>query len=579
MEEETKVPSYIDCAASGNKIYTWIRGYDGRLTTRKTPISKYSYLFIPNNSEEEIYKNIYGVPMKRVDFKTPYNMRQYAETHSDVHESDVDPNYKYLIDNFYDSDLSSPYNLLYFDIEVDFDLEDGYGYPTPDNPFGEINAISTFDCYLNRYIMYVPNHLKGKFELSDTRDGYPVETVWCSSEREMLQQFKAGIEHIDIMTSWNGESYDIPYIMERVIENFGLEEAKTFLCRNDIPAYKRTFINKNGQEVSTWNIYGRVHLDMMEIYKKFKPGEKRSFSLENIAQHELGEGKVHYEDNLGSVYRENPEKFFDYSLHDSRLLKMLNEKTNIINLAVLLSRGACSRISDVTGSVKLIDQDFIKFCRRYNIVVPDAKFENKNAKYDGAVVFDSVEGRHEWVIAIDVASMYPHAIILLGLSPETMIFQCLNGYDDFVHITTKNDQHGKIKIKNVKTEEVFEILPSEMNGIIKENGYTISGNGTIFDGSMGLFATYMREGFALRKKYKKMMEQAQASGDKDSERMYDLYQNVFKLKINSFYGITGNDTFRFFILDIAKSITITAQVIAKWQTFHGQKALNIIKGE
>lgn len=559
--------SYIDVAEHKGKIHCWTRDHSGELSYEKADVPY--HLYMRDNTGDATYKDIYGHPMKKVEFESSKKMKAFAESRKDiVAESDVSSVYRFLIDHFTDADTTSPYNVSLFDIEVDFDLADGKGYPTPKNPFGEINAFSIYDTHFDAYVMLIPDHLKGVVSLEDEREGKHVEIVWTKSEKDMLRKFAEYLEHVDITSAWNGLSFDWPYIMERAIILFGDKKAKTMFSRNGIPARRRDFVNNFGEEVWSWSFSGRPFLDMMELFKKFHPGEKKSFALNSICEEVLDEKKIDYQGDLGKLYREDPQKFFEYSLHDSRLMKLLDDKKKVIDLAVTMARSSAALFDSVTGTVKIIEQKFKKFLRlKDNLVLPDADYV-EGAKFEGALVYDTIAGYHKWMFTQDITGLYPHVIMALGLSNETALFQCKNRYDDYVHIMDKDYHDVDVTLVSKTGDEDIIAPAGDIYKILKEEGWTISANGTIFNGKMGLLAEFVEEIVITRKKYKKMMFEATDASDDYHAGLYNLYQLVYKVFANSLFGCIGNGAFKCFDSDLAESITITGQVVNKFQSMY-----------
>ena len=563
--------SYFSIAETNDSLHCWGRDKDGDLYHDVIPLSDTLYAFIKDNTGKAEHFSIYGDPLKKVYFEDKKSRHEYSMSR-ECFESDVRPMYHYLIDHYSDCDVNAPYNICYFDIEVDFDLEDGRGYPTPSNPFGEINSIQCFDTLRQKYFMFIPSFLKGTVWLEKDKEGYPVEIVWCRNEREILRRFAEYLEPVDILTAWFGAGFDLPYVMSRAKLCFGEKEALRMFCRDDVPATVREYVNAYGEDAQDWTLYGRTHLDMMELFKKFHPGEKKSFSLDAVAEEELGEKKVEVEDDLGSLYRENPQKFYEYALQDARLLRLLDEKQQVIGLAMMMARMSCAHPKDVTGTVVLIESGFMKFCRQKgNIVLPDRK-ENSKEKFDGAIVYDTLEGRHEWVMTVDLTGLYPHTMMMLGLSMENWLFQCKNGYIDYINIMTRSDSLIQMTDKN--NDEVLNIEAKHIHDWIREEGLTISANGSIFSGSMGLLSEYVQSIVDTRKKYQKMKRE---TSDAPLIALYDLWQQVFKILGNSLYGCIGNASFRLFHIDLAKSVTLTGQVISKWQCYKANALVEELK--
>lgn len=560
---------YIDAVESGNNIHLWLRDMDGKLIEQKIPTSKYLYAYVRDNTGSPDMQDIYGNPMKKVSFEDKWEFRKWCKTATNLCESDIAPVYKMFPDLFVDAPRNAPVNVLFYDIEVDFDLDDGLGYPTPKNPHGEINSFQAFDTFLNRYVFILNEKFKDTVILQDK--DYPIDIYYVRNERELIKTISEVIDHVDIMTAWFGAGFDLPYIIERAIHHFGEKEALTMLCRGGFPAKRREFYNDFGEDVWEWTLVGRHHLDMMVLYKKFIPGEKESFGLGSVCEVDLGETKDEYDGDLGSLYRENPQAFFNYALQDARLLKMLDDKHQIIKLAIMMARMSCVKFGDVTGSVKPIESGIAIFAHKRGIVLPDKK-DNEKEKFPGAIVYDTIPGRHGWVFTIDLNSLYPSVMRMLGLSPETLVMQLLGEYEDYIKVMTK--QHVPVRVYLEREKEEITVMADELEQIIRESGYCIAASGAIFDGRMGLLAEYVEDLVFSRKKYQKLMKEAASDNNFLLSETYDLYQKVMKLCANSSYGVTGEKSFRLYDLRLSKAITLTARVVSKWQAWKSNHELN-----
>ena len=578
----TKRNGFIDAYENKDEVIVWSRDFNGKLIEDSFPVNNYLYCFIKANRKQSgviPMVDIYGNEMKQVFFDTKWDLVNYRKSRKNLCESDVKVSNRVLLDEFSDCHMDTPLNTIFYDIEVEFDLSDGLGYPTPENPHGEINCIQFYDVKIGEYVMIT---LADEVEITDKYDNIPVNIIFCKTEMELLRTFSDAIDHVDILLGWYTESYDIPYIMVRSIKLFGEDRAMRMYCRNGLKGSKREFYDENSTLKTSYTLVGRQNTDMMESYKKFIPSEKKSFSLDAVCEEDLGMNKLDYEKDLGTLYRENPKRFLEYALHDVRLLKMLNDKHKIVELMINMTRSSCVMCRDATGSVKLIEHDLLKFCHKKGIVLPDKK-DNIKEKYEGAVVYDTVNGRHGWSGSVDLTSLYPKVMEMLGLSSETMLFQCIGEYEDYVHIMTRNDEFGEIEIENVLTLERTKVLPSDLYELIKEEGWCISGAGTIFNGEMGLLAQYVHEGFELRSEYRRLMEECFNKGDTNGGEMYDLYQRVVKVaRLNAVYGASGNENFVMYDIRLAKSITLSAQIVSKQQAYAANKyiseSMEIIEG-
>lgn len=561
-------PFYIDTAKTRDEIYHWVRNEDGTVSTVRHDIGDYSYCFIPaNDGNHYPYKDLFGRMVKPVYFNSPWELRSYSEDHPSSLESDVQPINRFMMDEFHDADIEWPYRLAFYDIEVDFDLSDGNGYPTPENPFGEINSIQIFDTHKQEYVLFLPQKKANVIHLTD--EEFHIEIVPTLDERDMLELFAEYIKEFDFIGGWYTAGFDLPYIMERAIYQFGRSKALTMFCRDGFEAKSREYINSiNGKEEVDWTLIGIQHFDMLELYKKFNPGEKPNFKLDTICELEGVGRKVDYDGDLGELYRTNPQKFYEYAIHDVRLLKDLDIKTDTMKLAITMSRESCVAVKDVSSTVKPIENGFMIHCKKEGIILPNKK-KNQKQKFPGAIVYDTINGVHKWATSFDLTALYPSVMIMLGLSTETLVMQVEEGYDGFIAVVTESDE-----IVNATLEDTLECIPvtgKELNQIIKENGYTISANGTIFDGSLGLLSAYVKSVFNKRVEQKRLAKEYFNAGDKANGTRYDLFQKVTKIRANSLYGCIGNEHFRLFDLRMAKSITLTGQMISKHQAIEANK--------
>lgn len=567
---------YVDIKQTKDKVIVWERDLEGTLHRVTYPIRDFCYAFLKDNTGAETeYTSIFGDPVRKVNFNTPYDLREYAKGRDNLFETDISPLYRVLVDQYRQTDAAAKARILLYDIEVDYDLSWGKGYPLPENPYGEINSFSMIDFYNKEYYMIVPDKHEGKIVLKDEIGGFPVTTIFAKDEKEMLLFFCDLLDEldIDVFSAWNGEMFDISYIMERLIKCFGESRAKTMMCRDGFEAKKREFTNENGQDIWTWDLVGRVHIDMMMVYKKFTPGTKRSYSLDSICEEEIEMKKTVYDGDLGNLYRRDPQRFFEYSLRDSQLMFYLEEKINIVQLAILMARQNCVKFGDVMGSVKPIENGLLAFCReKGNLVLPDRSGKVKAGKFDGAIVYDTVPGRHGWMFSIDLTALYPSAMIMLGVSPETLMMQCMGGYEDYIKIINKSSE--MVEVELIQENSLITLPAFEIEALVREEGFTISANGTIFRGDLGILSEFTQSVFQRRKAYKDKMKE---SKDKELIKRYDLFQKVFKILANSIYGACGNEYFRLFDIRIAQSITLTGQMISKFQAIKANQLVEEVK--
>jgi len=604
----------IDAIDTKTDIIVWCRDNDGELHKVTSPVNKYTYCHVrANGGDNHQYFDMFGNPLRKVNFKSKWDLREYRDSRSNLFESDVSPSYKMLLEEFSNSSVSSPINVCLYDIEVEVDLGLGKGYPTVNNPYGEINLIQVYDNYHNCYRVFT---FLDDIEIEDEYESIAIVMVVCTDEADLLSQFASYLEPMDVISGWFSAGFDLPYIMRRAEIHFPAI-FKTMFCRDGFDAKYRKFYDENGSEQHEWTLIGRQHIDMMVSYSKFIPGEKPSLSLDSVAEIDLGLRKVSYTGDLGELYRENPREYIRYGVHDVRLLKMLDKKHNIINICKTLARETCTLMKDTTGSVKVIEHGLMKYCRQFNIILPDKK-ENIRESFPGAIVYDTINGKWKWMFSSDLTGLYPSIIIMLGISPETFVFQLIDdqpepeenqarshkhtpiegiiiqpkkkkkkkttntmmsphGADSYVKVIQRS--HELVNLQDVNTGITTQMKAYEVDDLIRETGCCLAASGAIFTGEAGILSRFVKTIFDTRNAHKKLMGEYARTGDDHNRALEDLLQRVYKILGNSIYGATGETSFRLFDIRLSKAVTLSGRIVSKWQAYKCNELVNALGGD
>jgi DNA polymerase elongation subunit (family B) len=388
--------------------------------------------------------------------------------------------------------------------------------------------------------------------------------VKCKDEYSLCKQFMALWTKVcpDIITGWNTKFFDVPYLINRFRKLLGEDEAKMLSPWKYITERKTRI---NGRELIAYDVVGVASLDYIELYKWYAPGGKsqESYRLDNIAQVELGKGKIAYDeyDNLHSLYRLNYQKFIEYNIKDVELIVELEEKLKLLELGVTLAYDTKSNFEDIFAQTRMWDALTYSYLREKNIIVPPREVKEKDGMFEGAYVKVPQTGLHNWVASFDLNSLYPHLMMQYNISPETLIEP-----EDYT------DEMRKVISSGVTIESLLK-KQIDTSGLVN---VTLTPNGQFFRTDIqGFLPKMMEEMYEDRSKFKKMMLAAkqQYENEKDPNKLYEIekriakYNNIQlakKVSLNSAYGALGSQYFRFYDLRMALGVTTAGQLSIRW---------------
>jgi DNA polymerase elongation subunit (family B) len=542
-----------------------------------------------------------------------------------LHESDINPIFRCLYDN-YKGTPSPNLHVAFFDIEVDFDPKRGFS--SPDDAFSPITAISVYLNWLDRnFTMVIKPKGMTSEDAQEVVDRFE-DTILCATEKELLEIFLGLIDDADILSGWNSEGFDIPYIHNRIVQVLGKEETRKLCLWGKYP--KKREYESYGRETITYDLVGRIHMDYLQLYRKNTYHEMHSYRLDFVGEYEVGEKKIHYEGSLDKLYNEDFYKFIEYNRQDVMLLVKIDRKNKFIELSNNLAHENCVLLGTTMGAVALIDQAIVNEAHDLGMVVPNRKRdEEERETYGtdddddddsvnitgvvGAYVADPKEGMHDWIGGVDINSLYPSAIRALNMSPETVIGHIRSEHTDkLIYKRMKqekksfadawNGMFGTLEYNLVMNQDLtpitvdFEdgstttVSAGELYDLVFNSGkkLIISANGTLFTMEKkgiipGLLARWYAERKQLQaemKKYAKMAdEEADAEKKAEYKKLTDFYdqrQLIKKILLNSLYGAIGNPGSRWYDPRVAQSVTLSGRCIVK----HMQSKINeIITGD
>jgi DNA polymerase elongation subunit (family B) len=531
------------------------------------------------------HRTIYGTPVSR------FSTRNGKEFHKEqkiqgsgkrLWESDVNVVYRSLSEHYLGADAPK-LQTCFFDIEVDFDPEKGFSPPS--DPFNPITSITLYLDWLGQLItLAVPP--KGMSWEDAVAIGNKFEnTFMFEKEADMLDQFLNLIDDADILSGWNSEGYDIPYTVLRTNRVLSKDDTRRFCLWGQYPK-KRTF-ERFGAENVTFDLIGRVHMDYMQLYRKYTYEERHSYSLDAIGEYELGERKTAYEGTLDQLYNQDFETFIEYNRQDVALLFKMDQKLRFLDLANELAHDNTVLLPTTMGAVAVTEQAIINEAHQLDMVVPNRNRDDLGeTQAAGAYVAHPKKGMHDWVGAIDINSLYPSAIRALNMGPETIVGQLRPIMTD--GLIKERRASGRSfadawegLFATLEYTAVMEMQAGTEITVDWENGestvhtgaelwkmifdsntsWILSANGTIFTyEKKGIIPGLLERWYAERKELQAKKKDATEAED---IAFWDKRQLVKKINLNSLYGAILNPGCRFFDKRIGQSTTLTGRSIAK----------------
>lgn len=535
------------------------------------------------------YHSIYGDPLSKVVCKSwkDYIKEQKIHSTHKLFESDINPVFRVLEGQYLGRDAPK-LNVAFFDIEVDFDPERGYA--SPEDAFMPITAIAVHLQWLDTLVcLAVPPKTLTIEQARELIKDIP-NTILYESEHEMLDTFLNLIEDADVISGWNSEGFDIPYTVNRVTKVLSKEDTRRFCLWNQFP--KKREYEKFGKAAVTYDLVGRVHLDSLELYRKYTYEERHTYRLDAIGEMEVGETKTQYEGTLDALYNNDFRKFIEYNRQDTALLDKLDKKLKFIDLANTLAHECTVLLQTTMGAVAVTEQAIINEAHSKGLIVPSRPRRDDTADNQaaGAYVAYPKKGLHEWVGSMDINSLYPSAIRALNMGPETIIGQLRQDYtkEEIEAKMAKNggkfalawegkfgsNEYEFVMKKDISHDIIIDwedgstdvLSGAQIYELIYESNqpWMLSANGTIFTYEKeGVIPGLLKRWYAERKEMQaKLRECIKAENDVEEE-YWDKRQLVKKINLNSLYGAILNPGCRFFDKRIGQSTTLTGRRIAR----------------
>ena len=496
-------------------------------------------LYVVSNKPTN-WKTLDGRYAKPIQFDTVGAARDFKDKYKDVEGFEVHGYDRYLY-QYISSEFAN---------EVDYDIKTLKITSLDIEVACENGFPNVRECAESLLAITVQDFQTRKLKVFATRDYHntrkDVDFIYCDSEEHLLRSFLAywQTDFPDVLTGWNCELYDVPYICGRLERLFGEKEMRQMSPWGMV---KREEMEIKGRTQILYNMFGINVLDYMDLYKKFTYTNQESYRLDHIANVELGQKKLDHSEyeNFKDFYTKDWQKFIDYNIKDVELVTRLEDKMKLIELAIALAYDAKVNLKDVYYQVRMWDTLIYNFLSERNVVVPPAKRSNKDEKYAGAYVKEPIPGKYDWVVSFDLNSLYPHLIMQYNISPETLC----------------ESRHPSASVERILGNSC-EIDPK----------YATCANGAQYRKDVhGFLPEMMKKIYDERVQSKKLMLIAKQEYEKapstELEKAISKYNNIQmarKIQLNSAYGAIGNQYFRYYNLINAEAITLSGQVSIRW---------------
>jgi DNA polymerase elongation subunit (family B) len=556
---------YTDVINLGNFIL--VRGVEnGKRIKQRIPYKP--KLYVRGKKPNTKLSSLNGEPLEEMEFSSIYEAREFCKLYRDVKNFTIYGNtryeYAYISEVFGKHVDWDPNQIVVGTIDIEVGSENGF--PEPSSAFEPITAITL--------------HVKN-FSIKDAVDGIyyvfgcgdfdpkgrkDVRYLKCDDEKDLITKFLKvwEVHSPDIITGWNIEFFDFPYLINRARRLFLEEEILKLSPWKKITDRES---NMGGKKTVFFDICGVAMLDYISLYKKYSSSpNQESYRLEHIAQVELGETKLDYSEyeNLYTLYTRDFQKFIDYNIKDVTLVIELNDKLQLLELAMTLAYDNKVNYGDVFSQVRMWDAIINNALRLKGIIIPPKKDSVKGGQYMGAYVKDPQIGMHDWVVSFDLDGLYPHLIMMYNLGPETLMDP-----DGLNNEFSSWFATQKITIETLLNQSIDTKLLKEYNVALTPNGQIFSRK------KQGFLAELMESMYADRKKFKdqmisskKLLEKTKDPEEiKNIEKRISMLNNLQlakKVTLNSAYGAIGNEYFRFFDIRIAEAVTSSGQLAIRW---------------
>ena len=530
---------YTNVQMIGNKFL--VRGYEnGEHVMFKEEYSP--TLFVKSNKSTN-YKTLDGEFVEPIKPGFVKDCREFYKKYDGVENFKIYGNdryvYQYISDKYPEDEIKFDISKIKL-VTLDIETTSENGFPDPKSCDEEILLITIQDYSTKKIITW------GSKPFNNKQDN--VKYIECDSEYALLNAFLYYWDNNmpEVVTGWNIQFFDIPYICGRLSKVLGEKRAKSFSPWG-LVSQEEVWVN-NRQQICM-DVGGVTQLDYLDLYKKFTYKAQESYRLDYIAEVELGQRKLDHSefDTFKDFYTKGWQKFVEYNIVDVELVDRLEDKMKLIELAITMAYDAKVNYGDVFYQVRMWDNIIYNYLKKRDIVIPPKDRTEKNDKYAGAYVKEPIPGVYDWIVNFDLNSLYPHLIMQFNVSPETLL----------------DERCPNVSVDKILNQEVtFEMY----------SDYAVCPNGAMYRKDVrGILPELMEKMYNERVIFKKKMIEAKKQYEKTKTKELEKeiarcnnIQMAKKISLNSAYGAIGNNYFRYYKLENAEAITLSGQVAIRW---------------
>ena len=502
----------------------------------------YPTLFVPSKNKTK-YKTLEGEYVESIEPGSVRDCREFIKKYDGVENFKIYGNdryiYQYISEKYPSEEIKFDTNQIKI-TTIDIEVKSENGFPDVESAAEEILLITLQDYNTKEILTWG----LGPFNNKQKNVKYKAFRTEYELLTDFINWWMIEDNTPEVITGWNSELYDIPYLCRRLERILG-EKLMRRMSPWGLVTEKEVYIA--GRKNIAYDVGGVTQLDYLNLYKKFTYKAQESYRLDYIASVELGQKKLDHSefDTFKDFYTKGWQKFVEYNIIDVELVDRMEDKMKLIELAITMAYDAKVNYADVFYQVRMWDTIIYNYLKKKNIVIPPKERSDKDAKYAGAYVKEPIPGKYDWVVSFDLNSLYPHLIMQYNISPETLIER----------------RHPSVTVDRLLQEQ--EVIDGD---------YAVCANGAQYRKDVrGFLPEIMEKIYKDRTIYKKKMLAAKQDYEKKKTKTLEKeiarcnnIQMARKIQLNSAYGAIGNQYFRYYKLANAEAITLSGQVSIRW---------------